>query len=106
MAYTKGPGEHRRVVVDAVAVTVDLPATSNVAGTPSVPLTGGTPKSATGVFADVIGQPEAVGILRTAVAASHGEADVPVGAMTHAWLFTGPPGSGRSVAARAFAAAL
>ncbi len=25
---------------------------------------------------------------------------------THAWLFTGPPGSGRSVAARAFAAAL
>jgi DNA polymerase-3 subunit delta' len=28
------------------------------------------------------------------------------GAMTHAWLFTGPPGSGRSVVARAFAAAL
>ena len=27
-------------------------------------------------------------------------------AMTHAWLFTGPPGSGRSVVARAFAAAL
>ncbi|HZK04493.1 MAG TPA: DNA polymerase III subunit delta' [Actinomycetaceae bacterium] len=27
-------------------------------------------------------------------------------AMTHAWLITGPPGSGRSVAARAFAAAL
>jgi DNA polymerase-3 subunit delta' len=26
--------------------------------------------------------------------------------MTHAWLFTGPPGSGRSLAARAFAAAL
>ena len=31
---------------------------------------------------------------------------VPAAAMTHAWLFTGPPGSGRSVAARAFAAAL
>jgi DNA polymerase III subunit delta' len=31
---------------------------------------------------------------------------VPGAAMTHAWLFTGPPGSGRSVAARAFAAAL
>ncbi len=30
----------------------------------------------------------------------------PAGGMTHAWLFTGPPGSGRSVAARAFAAAL
>ncbi|MGH3342903.1 MAG: DNA polymerase III subunit delta', partial [Carbonactinosporaceae bacterium] len=28
------------------------------------------------------------------------------GGMTHAWLFTGPPGSGRSIAARAFAAAL
>lgn len=27
-------------------------------------------------------------------------------AMTHAWLLTGPPGSGRSIAARAFAAAL
>ena len=26
--------------------------------------------------------------------------------MTHAWLFTGPPGSGRSNAAMAFAAAL
>src|SRR5262249_26040551 len=26
--------------------------------------------------------------------------------MSHAWLFTGPPGSGRSIAARAFAAAL
>jgi DNA polymerase-3 subunit delta' len=29
-----------------------------------------------------------------------------VSGMTHAWLFTGPPGSGRSLAARAFAAAL
>ncbi|WP_040157611.1 DNA polymerase III subunit delta' [Mobilicoccus massiliensis] len=28
------------------------------------------------------------------------------GSMTHAWLLTGPPGSGRSTAARAFAAAL
>ena len=28
------------------------------------------------------------------------------GPMTHAWLFTGPPGSGRSIAARAFGAAL
>src|SRR5262249_59594887 len=32
--------------------------------------------------------------------------DVLPGVMTHAWLFTGPAGSGRSVAARAFAAAL
>ncbi|GGM05269.1 DNA polymerase III subunit delta' [Nakamurella endophytica] len=58
------------------------------------------------VFADVIGQPEAVAVLRTAVAAAHGDPSVPPAAMTHAWLFTGPPGSGRSVAARAFAAAL
>ncbi len=62
--------------------------------------------SQSGVFADVIGQDEAVATLRDAVAASRGDADVPPAAMTHAWLFTGPPGSGRSVAARAFAAAL
>ena len=34
------------------------------------------------------------------------EPDADASAMTHAWLITGPPGSGRSVAARAFAAAL
>ena len=59
-----------------------------------------------GVFADVIGQSEAVQRLRAAVAAAHGDTEVPAAAMAHAWLFTGPPGSGRSVAARAFAAAL
>ncbi|PWW21591.1 DNA polymerase-3 subunit delta' [Geodermatophilus normandii] len=51
-----------------------------------------------GVWAQVIGQPAVVAELRAAVADPT--------AMTHAWLFTGPPGSGRSVAARAFAAAL
>jgi DNA polymerase-3 subunit delta' len=35
-----------------------------------------------------------------------GEGGVGASHMTHAWLFTGPPGSGRSTAARAFAAAL
>jgi DNA polymerase-3 subunit delta' len=40
----------------------------------------------------------------TAVAA--GESHPAASKMTHAWLFTGPPGSGRSTAARAFAAAL
>ncbi|MEU2246875.1 DNA polymerase III subunit delta' [Streptomyces sp. NPDC019224] len=35
-----------------------------------------------------------------------GEPAPPASKMTHAWLFTGPPGSGRSTAARAFAAAL
>ncbi len=53
---------------------------------------------AEGVWAQVVGQPAVVAELRAAVADT--------GAMTHAWLFTGPPGSGRSVAARAFAAAL
>ena len=51
-----------------------------------------------GVWAEVVGQPTVVAELQAAVAQP--------GAMTHAWLFTGPPGSGRSVAARAFAAAL
>jgi DNA polymerase-3 subunit delta' len=49
------------------------------------------------VFGQLVGQEQVVEQLRTAVGA---------GGMTHAWLFTGPPGSGRSVAARAFAAAL
>ena len=52
-----------------------------------------------GVWAELIGQTAAVAALRRAVA---GEPH----AMSHAWLFTGPPGSGRSNAARAFAAAL
>jgi len=50
------------------------------------------------VWSDVIGQESAVETLQRAV--------TDPGAMTHAWLLTGPPGSGRSVAARAFAAAL
>jgi DNA polymerase III subunit delta' len=54
------------------------------------------------VFDRLTGQDPVVEQLRAAVAAgSSGQ----VG-LTHAWLFTGPPGSGRSVAARAFAAAL
>lgn len=43
-------------------------------------------------------------ILAAASAARGGEA--PAHAMTHSWVFTGPPGSGRSVAALCFAAAL
>ncbi|MFF5701989.1 DNA polymerase III subunit delta' [Streptomyces sp. NPDC012794] len=39
-------------------------------------------------------------------AVEQGEAAPPTSKMTHAWLFTGPPGSGRATAARAFAAAL
>lgn len=52
-----------------------------------------------GVWADLVGQDRAAATLRRAV-------DGDSHAMTHAWLFTGPPGSGRSNAARAFAAAL
>jgi DNA polymerase-3 subunit delta' len=48
------------------------------------------------VWDQLAGQEAVVEQLQAAVA----------GGMTHAWLFTGPPGSGRSVAARAFAAAL
>jgi DNA polymerase-3 subunit delta' len=62
-----------------------------------------------GAFADLAGQDEVVAQLRRAADAAArllaGEPRV-AGGMTHAWLFTGPPGSGRSVAARAFAAAL
>ena len=50
------------------------------------------------VWDDIVGQEAAVEVLRGAVADP--------AAMTHAWLITGPPGSGRSNAARAFAAAL
>jgi DNA polymerase III subunit delta' len=50
------------------------------------------------VWDDVVGQASAVAVLRDASRSTE--------AMTHAWLITGPPGSGRSNAARAFAAAL
>jgi DNA polymerase-3 subunit delta' len=49
------------------------------------------------VWDDLVGQHRVIESLRRAVA-GHG--------MSHAWLFTGPPGSGRSNAAIAFAAAL
>jgi len=50
------------------------------------------------VWDTVVGQGDALAPL---IAASTSDA-----AMTQAWLITGPPGSGRSIAARAFAAAL
>ena len=60
-----------------------------------------------GVFGDLVGQEPVVAELRRAAdAASAVLRGEPNSGMTHAWLFTGPPGSGRSVAARAFAAAL
>lgn len=59
------------------------------------------------VWDDLVGQDRVAEQLRTAAGAARavlaGEA---VGGMTHAWLFTGPPGVGTVTAARAFAAAL
>ncbi|MGI8665224.1 MAG: DNA polymerase III subunit delta' [Jatrophihabitans sp.] len=63
----------------------------------------------TTVFDALIGQDAAVlELSRAAQAAADVAAGRPVqpGALTHAWLFTGPAGSGRSVAARALAAAV
>ena len=48
------------------------------------------------IWRDVVGQSETIATLTRAVSDPS--------AMTHAWLFTGPPGSGRSNAAIAFAA--
>lgn len=58
-----------------------------------------TQTPATSVWDELVGQHAAVEVLRRAV---NGDAH----AMSHAWLITGPPGSGRSNAGRAFAAAL
>ncbi|MEV4104153.1 DNA polymerase III subunit delta' [Nonomuraea sp. NPDC049649] len=60
-----------------------------------------------GVFDDLVGQDQAVSVLtRAASAAAELVAGGRGAGMTHAWLFTGPPGAGREDAARAFAAAL
>jgi DNA polymerase-3 subunit delta' len=66
---------------------------------------GPAPGAPGAVFGELVGQEAVVEQLRHAATAASA---VPGGVlgMTHAWLFTGPPGSGRSVAARAFAAAL
>ncbi|QNE20343.1 DNA polymerase III subunit delta' [Kribbella qitaiheensis] len=62
------------------------------------------------VWDDLVGQEPAVAVLKRAVngaaARMRGESGTATNGMTHAWLITGPPGSGRSNAGRAFAAAL
>ncbi|WP_329034705.1 DNA polymerase III subunit delta' [Streptomyces sp. NBC_01725] len=66
------------------------------------------------VWDDLVGQDRIADTLTAAArdadarvtAESSGTAPPEATKMTHAWLFTGPPGSGRSTAARAFAAAL
>lgn len=66
--------------------------------------------TAVSVWDDLVGQEPAVEVLRRAVAGAearlHGGSGAATAGMTHAWLITGPPGSGRSNAGRAFAAAL
>ena len=54
-----------------------------------------------GVWDELTGQAEAIGVFTAAAAAG-----ATGSSMTHAWLITGPPGSGRSNLAYAFAAAL
>jgi DNA polymerase-3 subunit delta' len=61
--------------------------------------------STTSVFDNLIDQEHVISILREAVVAASDSTNQSQ-EMTHAWLFTGPPGSGRSNAALAFAAAL
>jgi DNA polymerase III subunit delta' len=56
------------------------------------------------VFDCLVGQEHIIDILKGAVAASRSSSDSQE--MTHTWVFTGPPGSGRSSAAVAFAQAL
>ena len=56
------------------------------------------------VYDQLVGQAHLVKILEGAVVAARNGAESQE--MTHAWLFTGPPGSGRSSAAIAFASAL
>ena len=62
------------------------------------------------VWDRIVGQQDLVAMLQQTVAPGHAEdaggADDARRAMTHAWLVTGPPGSGRSVLAESFAAAL
>ena len=62
-----------------------------------------------GVFGRLVGQGAVEAELIAAARAPRGDSAhnaSATGTMTHAWLITGPPGSGRSVAAMCFAAAL
>jgi DNA polymerase-3 subunit delta' len=62
-----------------------------------------------GVFSRLVGQDAVEAELVAAATAARGDSThsaMTTGIMTHAWLITGPPGSGRSIAALCFAAAL
>ena len=92
-AARRGPATHAAAGRRAGGIGAAPPARPDRLDPPAAPVT-----APDDVWAQVIGQPAVVAELQAAVADP--------AAMTHAWLFTGPPGSGRSVAARAFAAAL
>ena len=63
--------------------------------------------TAAGIWEALVGQDDVIADLQRAVADAERRTRGESGpAMTHAWLFTGPPGSGRSTAATCFAAAL
>ncbi|MET0756642.1 MAG: DNA polymerase III subunit delta' [Mycobacterium sp.] len=62
-----------------------------------------------GVFSRLVGQHAVEAELVAAAHAARGDSAhnaAAIGTMTHAWLISGPPGSGRSIAALCFAAAL
>jgi DNA polymerase-3 subunit delta' len=75
-------------------------------------VTGGTKSEADAslgsmaVWDDLTGQDDAIAIVRAAASADSAGAGAGARSMTHSWLITGPPGSGRSNLAYAFATAL
>ncbi len=58
------------------------------------------------VWDELVGQPEALAVFQAAAASELESSDASASTMTHSWLITGPPGSGRSNLAYAFAASL
>ena len=58
------------------------------------------------VWDELVGQPEALAVFQAAAASELVSSDASASTMTHSWLITGPPGSGRSNLAYAFAASL
>jgi len=57
------------------------------------------------IFENIVGQSQVIETLKSAAIAAQENSELSQ-KMTHSWLFTGPPGSGRSTVAKAFAASL
>ncbi|HCA86031.1 MAG TPA: DNA polymerase III subunit delta' [Streptomyces sp.] len=94
---------HARFGTDEVSAATGMsgPALSTAAGPVSADVERSGEPAATGTSGTgaAVTRPGVIG-------SSVPQRDGATSKMTHAWLFTGPPGSGRSTAARAFAAAL